>query len=608
MASSHLISREFGQLLRDLPSSFTEEKQRDVVQMIKETFRGRFESIDNDDLYSCLTLLANEGYVSETKLNLMEFIAPKSNSPEQVKERIELFKASNKLKCETKSVLQGRDGDIKDILMKLETDQFPILNLYGSAGVGKTTLARKVCSKWQGKTFRCHYVFDLRKTKNVNELCIDIMSSLDDNILIRQFIRKNREQLRTTTDKNDAGYIRKKEKPKESKLSEHTPKEMPDNRSSIVNDHVDVSKLLRNVRQKIQQRISEGQHVLFLFDDVDSLVQKDESQAEAFLQFLRNFLQGDGESDSSVCKVPVVLTSRSELQDEMVENFEVKSLVRDSGHQILLLNGITNLSADENEKVIDLCQGNPLLLNAVSSVLRQKQETSTVRDVIGGIDKKSSVPEKGTLDEYVKEKAFDFQKEGIDFKQVNILKEMFDSLPSYYLKSSAIAVSLFCGPFSPSYGSAVLGVCLSEAGVVLEGLRTSKIISLKPGTKELMYDIHPLLKTYVNTTKNDPKYKQDYEKAKAKFSELFRSELLIRIAGLIDCDCFEAFKQFEMNRPNIELALEISRSPCEFQETAVVVSLFDALLSTERIVPLLRSWIEKVEDDGESGIFFRFYV
>lgn len=600
MASSYLISREFGQLLRDLPSSFTEEKQRDVVQMIKETFRGRFVSIENDDLYSCLTLLANEGYVSETKLKLMEFIAPKSNSPEQVKERIELFKASNKLKFKTKSVLQGRDGDIKDILMKLETDQFPILNLYGSAGVGKTTLARKVCSKWQGKTFRCHYFFDLRKTKNVNELCIDIMSSLEDNVLIQQFIRKNREQLRTTADKNDAGYIKKKGKPKESKLREHTPKEMSDNRSSIVDNHVDVSKLLRNVRQKIQQRISEGQHVLFLFDDVDSLVQKDESQAEAFLQFLRNFLQRDGESDSSVCKV--LLTSRGKLQDEMVDNFEVKSLVRDSGHQILLLNGITNLSADENEKVMDLCQGNPLLLNAVSSVLRQKQGTSTVRDVIGGIDKKSSVPEKGTLDEYVKEKAFDFQKEGIDFKQVNILKEMFDSLPSYYLKSSAIAVSLFCGPFSPSYGSAVLGVCLSEAGVVLEGLRTSKIISLKPDTKELMYDIHPLLKTYVNTTKNDPKYKQDYEKAKAKFFELFWSELL-RIAGLIDCDYFEAFKQFEMNRPNFELALEIPRSPCEFQETAVVVSLFDALLSTERLVLLFRSWAEKCEDDGESGIF-----
>lgn len=465
MASFHLISREFDQLLTDLPSSFTEKGQRDVVQLIKGTFRGRFESIDNDDLYSCLTLLAKEGYVSETKLTLIEeFVTPKSNSPEQVKERIELFKASDQHKFETENVLQGRDEEIKEVLMKLETDQFPVLNLYGSAGVGKTTLARKVCSKWQGQPFS--YVFDLRKTRNVNELCLDIMSSLEVTVLIEQFIRKNREQLKAAPpDQKDAGYLRKEEKPKESNLSERTPKEM-DSRSSIDDVHVDIGKLLRKVRETIQQLNSEGQAVLFLFDDVDSLVEKDENQAEAFLQFLRELLQFDSGSKSSVCKV--LLTARGKLQDQMVDNIEVKSLVRDSGNQILLLNGITNLSADENEKVIDLCQGNPLLLNVVSSVLRQQQGTSTVRDLISGIDKKSSVPEKGTLDEDVKEKRFDFQKEGIDIKQVSLLKEMFDSLPSYYLKSSAIAVSLFYGPFSVSFGSAVLGLSPSEAVVVLE--------------------------------------------------------------------------------------------------------------------------------------------
>ena len=582
-----------------------------MVQLIKGTFRGRFETIANDDLYSCLTLLAKEGYVSETKLTLIEeFLTPNSNSPEQVKERIELFKASDQLKFERENVLQGRDEEIKEILTKLETDQFPILNLYGSAGVGKTTLAREICSKWQGKPFtglRKIYDFDLRKARNVKELCIDVMSSLGETASIEQFITKNREQRRTTPDKKDAGY--RKKNSKEPNLREHTPKEMSDNRSSIDDVHVDMSKL-RKLRDKIQELNSEGQAVLFLFDDVNSLVQKDENQAEAFLQFLRDFLQHDGESKSNVCKV--LLTSRGKLHDEMVNNIEVKALVRDSAHEILLLNGITHLNAEENEKVIDLCQGNPLLLNAVSSVLRQQRGTSTVRDLIVGIDKKGSVPEKGTLDEYVKEKeTFDFEKEGIDVKQVYILKEMFDSLPSYYLKSSAIAVSLFCGPFSPSYGKAVLGAkCVSEAVVVLEGLRMSKIISLRPDTKELMYDIHPLLKKYVNNLVNDPKYKQDYEKAKGKFFELFWSELET-IAELVDRDYLAAFEQFEMNRPNFELVLEISRSPHhfgvprEFQKTAAVVSLFEVLLSKERVVPLLRLWADKCEG-GELGNYFVF--
>lgn len=39
----------------------------------------------------------------------------------------------------------------------------PVVHLHGSAGVGKTTLAKEICEKWNGKK----HVFDLREAKDM---------------------------------------------------------------------------------------------------------------------------------------------------------------------------------------------------------------------------------------------------------------------------------------------------------------------------------------------------------------------------------------------------------------------------------------------------------
>jgi len=54
------------------------------------------------------------------------------------------------------------------------------VNLFGSAGVGKTTLARIVCSKWQGNYFVC----DLREAKDMKAIYLNMMSSLGLNVPI----------------------------------------------------------------------------------------------------------------------------------------------------------------------------------------------------------------------------------------------------------------------------------------------------------------------------------------------------------------------------------------------------------------------------------------
>lgn len=190
---------------RDLASSFTQKGQGNVVQLVKGTLGRRFESIDVDDLYSCLILLAQQGYLSETKLTLIEeFVTPETNNPEvilhpeQAKETIEAFKAFRQLQFQQGNVLEGRDNEIEKILAKLET---AIVNLHGFAGVGKTTLAKAVCSKWQMRG-RKHFIFDLREAKTITGVYLNIMRSLG----LMEQIAQNRETTLETVERTEAEY------------------------------------------------------------------------------------------------------------------------------------------------------------------------------------------------------------------------------------------------------------------------------------------------------------------------------------------------------------------------------------------------------------------
>lgn len=599
----HLIAPKFDELLRELASSFTQKGQGNVVQLVKGTLGRRFESLDIDDLHSCLTLLAQQGYLSETKLTLMEeFVTPETNNPElilhpeQAKERIEAFKASGQRQFQQGNLLEGRENEIEEILAKLETAT--VVNLYGLAGVGKTTLAKTICSKWQTPD-RKYFVFDLREAKTMTDVYLNIMRSLG---LIEQ-IAQNRETTLELVERTEAEYeVKEHVKIKTPGFYKCTSKE----RDKLSIGLVNLSNFLPVVIDKIHQLNSEGQSVLFLLDNVEQFTGGEDNEAKererSFLDFLKTL--SDSVSEHKMRTLKVFLTSRTQVQG--VENIEVKPLVKDSSENILTSNGITNLAANEKEKLIDFCQRKPLLLNGVSAILRQGEETAG--DLIDRIDKESTSPasEKGTFDERLKDKTFDFEEEGIDTEQMCILKGMFDSLPSYKLKVSAVAVSLFCGPFSPSQASAVLDVNHSEAVVLLEGLRTGNLISCKPDSKELMYDIHPLLKRYISSIKNVPEYEEAFKIAEGNFFNFFLSGIK-QAAQLLDSNYVAAFKQFEMNRTNYEAAFDLSLTsefpivPFEFRELEVTVALLNAMLDEEKVKKLFSSWAEKCEDDGEFG-------
>ena len=547
-----LTDRPLGlqRLFTSIFPKFNSTESEDVVQSLKRNYGGKFNSIDDQDLFSCLQLLEKQGFVSDNHLTLIEeFVAPKSNKEEQIKEMIKSFKDTREQQIDSEKELPGRQKEVDEIMEKLETKgESLVVNLFGSAGVGKTTLANKVCSKWQGKQF----VFDLREAKGMREIYLNMMSSLNLTVPIGY---------------DDQNYV------------------------------------VTNIHEKIQVL---NQPVLFLLDNVDQFTtekgKEGDSLKTAFVQFLERLSEFDEKGKKT--SLTLLMTSRTQLQDaQKVENFEVKPFESSFSEEILISKGTINVNTHQKNELIDISKGIPLLLKGLAAILRQERKSAN--DLIEGVEKgKAVVPKKSKLED-AKEKQLNFEQEGVDIGQLSAIMEMFNTLPTDSLKVSAVSISLFCGPFSASTAAKILGLSPSETLVQLEGLVTSAIISVvNKEAKEVMYDIHPLLRKYADSIKEDAKFHMAYLKAKGRFHQHFMTKME-KIAKLIDYNYVEAFQLFETDRANYEFTLETSLQPEYFRvpgETALIASLFNAMLTEDKQIKLFHSWAEMCEDaDRRSG-------
>ena len=535
----------FQELFTNISLKFNPKESENVVQSLKRNYGGKFDSLDNQDLLSSLQLLWKHGFVSDNKLTLIEdFVAPKSNQKEQIKEVIKSFKDSREQQVDPEKELLGRQKELEEITEKLRTtERSLIVNLFGSAGVGKTTLAKAVCSKWQGT----YHSVDLREAKDMRAVYFDLMSSLGLTVPI--------------------GYI-------------------------------DQNYIITKIHEEIQRS---KKRVLILLDNVEQFTTKQGKEGKnlktAFLQFLGSLSVFEGEDEETSLKI--LLTSRTHLQDaEKVDNFEVKSLESSFSEKILVSNGMVNVNTHQTDELIGISEGKPLILKGLAAILRQERKSPD--DLI------SKVLE-SKLEEDAKEKSFNFEEEGLDEVQFSAIREMFNSLPTDSLKVSAVSISLFCGPFSSSTAAKILGLSSSEALAQLEGLVTSAIISVvNEEAKEVMYDIHPLLKKYADSIKGDATFRMAYLEAKRRFHQHFMAKME-KIAKLIEPDYVRAFQMFETDRANYEFTIEISLQPDyfsvpgEFHENALIASLFNVMLAEVNQIKLFHSWAEMCEDDGGSG-------
>ena len=549
------ISPRFDTLLKDVVGDLSPEELRYAVSSIKTNFeKGKFADKGDQDLYSCLHLFANQGLVSEDNLTLLEkfVVTPQTSKKEGIEAKIRGFKTIRLQEIEeptaaTRQELTGRHSDIENVMSKLVPGGSSVLNLYGSSGVGKTRLATEVLSQRQGTI---KFKVDLREVERMEDVHFQVLQAL----MMRSKY--------TTTVSYEANPVIFK---------------------------------MRQLRQR-----GPGD-ILLLLDNVDQFSGGNSEANDDFVTFLQRLINGQAKSS-----LKILLTSRSAFRHG-ADNYEVKSLEKVSSAELLQRQGTPGIHGSQRERLVEMCKGKPLLLNGMASILRQ--EIADAERLLGSIEHEIEVePSQDAGDEEAEKKeTFDAKEEGIDEEQLSCLRKMFFFLPSKTLKESAVSVSLFCHPFSLEAAAEILGVNVSEAAIRMEGMRNSQVVSVVPEAKELLYDLHPLMRKFLKSIGNSKAFVEAYQKAKDNFCNHFLS-LLTTIAALFDKEYVTAFDRYDFDRPNFEFALEISLKSSPFiipwkdPEIVMICYLLEAMLNDQKQTrEIFQVWAEKVEEDRKEG-------
>jgi len=301
--------------------------------------------------------------------------------------------------------------------------------------------------------------------------------------------------------------------------------------------------------------------------------------------------------------------------DGKVQYHELKALKEGISKEILQSAIGFSMGIRQMEKLVELCKGKPLVFEVITPILRQGIETA--EKLLGTTEHELAImesQEKATPSaehDTQEEKTWDSISESIDKEQLSCFRKMFFLLPSATFRNSAVALSLFRRPFSEEAAAFILDAESSEAVILLEGLRSRNVLSVDPEAKEVLYDIHPLMRSFLESVGNGSVFNQVYANAKDRFCKLYMTKME-GIAAMLDEDYMTAFQHFDQDKPNFQLALDIPvksdylHVAKEFHEAIMVCYLVEAMLEDSRQRrKIFKSWAEVVEEDGKEGSLFR---
>ena len=385
------------------------------------------------------------------------------------------------------------------------------------------------------------------------------------------------------------------------------------------------------VIEQLQKLLKEGTgDVLLLLDNVDQFSGGDDDVAKTmntnFIGFLHRLLDFKGSKEKA--QLRVLLISRKMFQiederkkkkkeenafslDEAVHYKEIEALKAGISTEILQKAvGIPTMESNQMEKLVEICKRKPLFLNGMAAILRQKIADAeslleTIeQELVDAKPEEISIPSAEKDKKGVEEQ--EYRSEEIDEGQRSCLRKMFFLLPSDTLRHSAVAVSLFCRPFTVEAAAIVLDADIPEAIIFLEGLRNSELLSVDPAAKELLYDIHPLMRSFLRSVGSSPVFNQVYTKAKRRFCDLYMTKMR-EISTMLDKDYMNVFERFDLDKPNFELALDISFTadylnvPKEYEESVMICHLFDAMIDQRQRRKIFKTWADIAVEDGKEG-------
>ena len=326
-------------LFDQVSRKFDQTEAADVIHELKRRYPTKQHCFDQTDLYGALKQLYVLGDVDQDgDQKILEILSKKASKKDDIFNLINIYKEAS---APRKDDLVGRDSDVSNIIQLVTNPHVPGINLFGNSGVGKTTLAKQVSTKLEGKFEPL--LIDLRGTKDANTVYFKVLEMF----------------------------------------------ELPpwDYSKERIYTH------LQNLTTK----------TLLILDNVEQFLsigkEDDEEKGNEFLEFLRIMM--NSEASKRGC-LKVILTSKIQTGDSLLEyihfkEYELRPLTWKHSRMLMAWRLGAEIDVKQEKalnEIANLCGNKPYLLERAEQLLRQN--FSKPSEVLGKLKtlKNNGVPER----------------------------------------------------------------------------------------------------------------------------------------------------------------------------------------------------------------------